>query len=597
MATLAEGAGFSTALSLGLLGFWLALGMRSFRVVAAVLITLLSGLVACAAFAVWAVGPFNPISVAFAPLFIGIAIDFGIQFSVRFGAETLSGGTPAEAFRRTSCGVGAPLAIAAGATAVGFLSFVPTDYTGVSTLGLIAGVGMLIALVLNLTLLPALLSLFGSGGAAHATGLPFGQAMDRAIVGWRTWILAGAAALAACAALALPRLQFDFNPINLQSPRSESVATLFDLMKDPLRTPYTIGILAASPSAARTLSRQIAALPGVEQVLDAESFVPGDQDAKLEILRDADSLLGPTLRPQAVRPPPSPDEVLASIARCAARLEELARKGDPTVASFAQALRSVLAGGKAVLPALEANLSDGVGRRLDDLGLALQAAPVSVATMPPEIKVDWIAPDGRWRLQVFPKGDSRNNDVLRGFCESVMRIAPDATGMPVTIQESAHMVTRAFATAGLTAVAAIAALLFAVLRRPRDVAVVLAPLLLAGLLTLATGVVIGLPLNFANIITLPLLLGIGVAFDIYFVMRWRAGEAGLLSSSTARAVLFSALTTGTAFGSLALSKSPGMADMGKLLSVALSYTLLCTLFILPALLGPQPPAPRPGDKT
>jgi predicted RND superfamily exporter protein len=129
-----------------------------------------------------------------------------------------------------------------------------------------------------------------------------------------------------------------------------------------------------------------------------------------------------------------------------------------------------------------------------------------------------------------------------------------------------------------------------VLRNIRDVAAVLVPLLLAGLFTLATSVVIGMPLNFANIVTLPLLLGIGVAFDIYFVLRWRDGEPDLLRSPTARAVVFSALTTGTAFGSLALSKSPGMADMGALLSVGLFYTLVCTLFVLPALLG----SPRPS---
>ena len=148
--------------------------------------------------------------------------------------------------------------------------------------------------------------------------------------------------------------------------------------------------------------------------------------------------------------------------------------------------------------------------------------------------------------------------------------------------------THAFAVAGTIAMAAIAALLLAVLRRVRDVALVLAPLALAGLLTLATGVLLDMQLNFANIITLPLLLGIGVAFDIYFVMRWRAGQGDLLQSSTARAILFSALTTGTAFGSLALSANPGMAEMGKLLSLALAYTLLCTFTVLPALLGPAP---------
>src|SRR6185437_2007920 len=161
-----------------------------------------------------------------------------------------------------------------------------------------------------------------------------------------------------------------------------------------------------------------------------------------------------------------------------------------------------------------------------------------------------------------------------------------ATGTPVTIQDSANTVTHAFAVAGTIAMAAIAALLLAVLRRVRDVALVLAPLALAGLLTLATGVLLDMQLNFANIITLPLLLGIGVAFDIYFVMRWRAGQGDLLQSSTARAILFSALTTGTAFGSLAVSNHPGTAEMGKLLTLALFYTLVSTFIVLPALLGP-----------
>jgi uncharacterized protein len=175
--------------------------------------------------------------------------------------------------------------------------------------------------------------------------------------------------------------------------------------------------------------------------------------------------------------------------------------------------------------------------------------------------------------------------VLRRFAAAVRGLAPDATGTPITVQESARTVTRAFIIAGALALVAIAILLLVVLRRVQDVLLVLAPLVLAGLLTLATSVLFGIALNFANIITLPLLLGIGVAFDIYFVMRWRAGYRDLLQSSTARAILFSALTTGTAFGSLALSNHPGTSEMGSLLMFALLYTLLCTFFVLPALLG------------
>jgi len=223
--------------------------------------------------------------------------------------------------------------------------------------------------------------------------------------------------------------------------------------------------------------------------------------------------------------------------------------------------------------------------------LALDAQKVTLDNIPPAVKRDWVTADGRALVEVYPKGDPRDNAVLQRFVDAVRAIAPNATGSPVTIQESARTVTRAFLTAGIIAIAAIALLLLIVLRRVRDTAVVLAPLLLAGLLTLATTVVFDLPLNYANIIALPLLLGIGVSFDIYFVMRWRAGSSELLQSSTARAILFSALTTGTAFGSLALSNHPGTASMGALLTISLGYTLLCTFIVLPALLGPPPANP------
>jgi hypothetical protein len=296
-----------------------------------------------------------------------------------------------------------------------------------------------------------------------------------------------------------------------------------------------------------------------------------------------------------VKPPPSAQAVLDAAAHCAADVGKLAAAGDASSAQLAAALTHAVARGPGIVPLLASNLSDGVVHRLEDMRLALQAAPVSIDTIPPELKRDWVSADGRYRVEIFPKGDARDPRVLRRFVAAVRGAAPVATGMPLQIQESAHTVIQAFIIAGGIATVAITLLLAVVLKRIRDIAAVLAPLLLAGLLTLATTVPAGIPLNFANIVTLPLLLGIGVAFDIYFVLRWRSGEPGLLRSPTARAVVFSAVTTGTAFGSLALSKSPGMADMGKLLSLGLFYTLICTLFVLPALLGVAP-ASTPGAK-
>jgi predicted RND superfamily exporter protein len=191
-------------------------------------------------------------------------------------------------------------------------------------------------------------------------------------------------------------------------------------------------------------------------------------------------------------------------------------------------------------------------------------------------------------VEVFPRGDTRDNEKLRRFARAVQGIVPQAVGSAVAVDEWTGLAPRAFATAGVLALVTISVLLAAVLRRVRQVAMVLLPLLLAGVLTLGSAALLGFSINFANIITLPMMLGIGVAFDIYFVMRHRAGEPGLLGSATARGVVFSALTTGTAFGSLALSRSPGMAEMGKFLALALFFILVCTLFVLPALLGEVP---------
>jgi uncharacterized protein len=500
-----------------------------------------------------------------------------------------------DAFHRTAAGVGLPLVVAAAATAVGFLSLSPTDYRGVSNLGVIAGSGMVIALALNLTLLPALLQLFRARGFKEAHGVARAAGLDQWLIRRRGWIALAVVVTAAGSLAASTRLHFDFDPINLENPAAESVQTLFDLMKNPQTTPYSLDVLTVSASAARELVQKLGPLPEVGQTLWVGSFVPQDQQPKLDTLSDASELLAPTLSPASVKAAPSAQEVLDAASHSAADVAKLGARGDKASAELADALTRVVAKGISNVPLINANLAQGIVNRLQDMRLALQAAPVTLDSLPDELKRDWVTTDGRYRVQIFPKGDARNTDTLRQFVTAVRSVAPNASGTPVGIQESGHTVVRAFAVAGCLAIVSITLLLSLVLRNLRDIAAVLGPLLLAGLLTLATCAAAAMPLNFANIVTLPLLLGIGVAFDIYFVLRWRAGEPGLLGSPTARAIVFSALTTGTAFGSLALSKSPGMADMGKLLSIGLFYTLICTLFVLPAFLGDSP-AGRPPAK-
>ncbi len=586
-ASVRQGAAGTTILSLALVCLMLFLALRSWRLILAIVVTLLVGLAVTSAFAAAAVGALNLISIAFAVLFIGIAVDFSIQFSVRYRDERHHVGDLSQSINRAGLGIGGSLALAAGATAVGFFAFVPTDYSGVSELGLIAGTSMIIAFILNLTMLPATLKLLRPPGEAEPVGYAWAAGIDDFLLHHRRSVIGVAAVAAVLGVILLPQWRFDFDPLNLKDPHSESMSTLFDLMKDPSTTPYTIDILMPSIDEADARAALLEKLSDVAQVVTVSSFVPDQQPEKLAILSDAALLLGPTLSPLQVAPPPDDAANLATIAACAHNLRDISGLGAGNPAArLASLLEEVGHRGAAVLPQLNESIVSELRRRLDDLRASLAAEPVTMANLPDELRRDWVASDGRARIQVFPKGDARDHEILLRFVAAVRAIAPEATGSPVTILESGNTVVGAFIRAGWIAVVAITLLLLAMLRSVRDVALVLAPLLLAGLLTAATSVLAGLPLNYANIIALPLLLGIGVAFDIYFVMRWRAGLAGPLQSSTARAVLFSALTTATAFGSLALSSHPGTAEMGRLLTMSLFYTLVCTLFVLPALQGP-----------
>ena len=589
-ATLREGALRSTILSVVSVVAILFVALRSLRLVAAILATLLAGLVATGGFAAIAVGSLNLISVAFGVLFIGLAVDFSIQFCIRYRDQRHRHGTLEAALAGAARSIGPSLLLAAAATAIGFLSFVPTAYVGVRELGWIAGIGMLIAIALNLSLMPSLLTLLRPKGEPEPVGFGWAAPLDRLLLAQRRAVTLAAAAVAAAGLALLPRVAFDFDPLHLKNPQSESVATVLDLMKDPATSPYAAQVLAPSLDAATALAARLGDLPEVAQVLTAASYIPTDQAEKLPIVEDLALLLGPSLSPAATLPPPTDTQTLTALAACRDALHRIAAAHDPAgpAEQLSQALGEAVARGSAIVEPLRETMLGGLLHRIGLLRELMQAQPVDLASLPAELRDGWIAADGRARIEVFLRGDARDNAVLERFVAAIRRIAPDATGSPVTIQEAGRLISGAFVEAGIIAVSAIVALLALVLRRVREVALVVAPLLLAALLTLATTVIVGMPLNYANIIALPLLLGIGVAFDIYFVMNWRAGVSQHLQSSTARAVVFSAFTTMTAFGSLALSDDPGTAGMGKLLTISLGWTLFCTLFVLPALLGPSP---------
>jgi hopanoid biosynthesis associated RND transporter like protein HpnN len=595
-ATVEEGAGLNGAITalIVLLIIWRALS--SLRIVLAVAVSVAIGLCVTAAAGLLMVGALNLISVAFAVLFVGIGVDFGIQFSVRYRAERYDEPDLYKSIEMSAAKAGRPLALAAAATTAGFYSFLPTDYRGVSELGLIAGTGMIIAFISAVTVLPALLVLLRPPAEREAVGYKFLAPVDTFLANHRYAVVIGTLAVALAGTPLLRNLHFDFNPLNLRSDKVESVATLLDLEKDPQTNTNTIDIIAPNFDAAKVFVARLRNLPEVARVMTLEDLVPADQDEKLPIIQQTASVLLPLFDPtRRLDPPTDADDVAAMLKAADAFTTTAATetgKGADDARHLADLMRQLAAAPEATRAAARAYLLPNLNVTLNLMNDSLQAQKTTLASIPEGITRDWVAADGRVRIEVAPKGDANDNATLAQFSKAVQSVDPNATGEPVAIQESGVTVVHAFVEAGIWALLSISVLLLIVLRRISDVLMTLVPLLLAGLVTLEITVLIGLPLNFANIIALPLLLGLGVAFKIYFVMAWRGGTTNLLQSSLTRAVFFSAMTTATAFGSLWLSNHPGTSSMGKLLALSLCCTLAAAVLFQPALMGP----PRVKEK-
>ena len=567
------------------------LGGLILLIILAVFLSLAGGLAITAALGFLMVGSLNMISVAFFVLFVGLGVDFCIQYSVRYRDERYHKDNLNAALVDAGRDIGAPLALAAAATAAGFLAFLPTNYQGVSELGLIAGVGMFVAFFMSLTVLPALLAVLDPPGEKEPLGFASFAVADDFVERNRKWVVGVTLGVAIIGLPLLFFLRFDFNPINLRSSSVESIATYLDLRQDPNTGASAINVLTGSAKDAEVAASKLAKLPEVERVMSIGTFVPDGQEAKLALIKQTAERLSPALDAE---PGPAPDarEAVEILGQTAATLETAGQQpgaGGAAAKRLADLLRKLAAAPDAVRNAAEQAVTVPLNFKLAQMRMFLQAGPVTVENLPASLRDGWIAPDGRYRVEVFPKGDPNDNETLRIFARKVLEVEPNAIGGPISILKSGDTIVVAFIQAGLLALVTICLLLWIALRRVSDVMLTVVPLLLAGVITMEICVLIDLPLNFANIIALPLLLGMGVAFKIYYIMAWREGQTNLLQSSLTRAVIFSSLTTATAFGSLWMSSHPGTSSLGKLLALSLVTTMCAAVLFQPALMG------RPRD--
>jgi len=588
--------------SIVLVSLILSVGLSSPRLILSIVATLLVGLVATAAFAAATVVRLNMISVAFGVLFVGLGVDFGIHLGMRYAEAIRHGFSRAGAMPETARSIGGSLVVCAATTAVGFFVFIPTDFRAVAELGLIAGTGMFISLFCNLTVLPALLTLRENVVEPdHRVWLDrFDEGLASFSVRHARAIRRAALATGLVCAVLLPRVEFDHDVVSLRDPSAESVETMIDLLDERTQSPWNIDVLAPDLQSARALAARIEKLDVVDHTVTILDYVPPQQEEKLEILADLALFLPIHPRFDPAVPPASPEAQLALLAdfRDVLRQGWGSSRDDPELAASADRLADTIdrileraheEPPGAVLGRLEAQLVGPLPDQLRRFWEALSPSEdgVTLGDLPHDLASRMIAPDGRARIQVLPKEDLHDPKAMRRFVEAVRTVDPEATGMAVSLVDTADVVVKSLREALGAAAVMILLLLLFLWRSPSDALLVMTPLALAAAMTGATTVVMGSPFNFANVIVIPLLLGIGVDSGIHIVHRADVGtenEGGLLGTTTARAIFYSASTTVASFGALAFSSHRGISSLGVMLFCGLVFMLVSTLVVLPALI-------------
>jgi hopanoid biosynthesis associated RND transporter like protein HpnN len=590
-----SGALAASVLSFVLVAFTLVLGIRSWRLILILTITLVIGSVWTSGLAAIVVGELNLISLAFGVLFFAVGVDFGTHLGLRY-MEQAVGASSGEAITRSVIGEGPAITLSVICASAGFLSFLPTEYLGLAQLGLISALGMVAAFAVTLVLLPSMLAVWPPVAVARKCDAPRFSAW---VCRRAAWIVGVAALGTLAAAVVGTRARVDLNPLNLQDPNTEAVQVYRELARDPATSPYEVNFTAPNLQSARELVARLRSVAGVAQIRTVESFIPEGQEQKraaLSAIVEQFKELGET----AGRAPDAPElrdglvklqgsARLLAAESAAANLSSLGAAAKALAAALDDfgARRSPVPG---ALDALNRALAGGLPSLFDQLRHT--AVSVTLDDLPDDIRRDWLAPDGTARVQVIPSAAVTDGEELEAFAARMQAVAAAATGVPIIIAEAAKVVRQSFAQAVLMTAVAIIAIIALVRRSLADVVLILTPLLLASIWTIAGAALLGLTFNFANVIVIPVLLGVGVASAIHVVARARemgqpqaGGQAGFLDSSTPRAVLLTDANTALAFGTLAVSSHRGLFSLGVLLALATTLSLVASLIVLPAILS------------
>ena len=563
------------------------------------------------------IGHLNLLSVTFAPMVLGLGIDYDIHWFSRYSEERgRSGQSVKEALANTMDRMGPPILLAALGTSLAFLPLSLTGFKGLAELGLICGMGLFVSSLTTICLLPALITLFDKPSSRLPLFRDTGRLKPLLQITRRRAFLILALTAVGCG-LSLwgtGRIKFDLNMLHLQSKDTESVVWETKLVEGS-KYPSIYGVLFAhSPAEVARKTKALEQLSTVSEVRSIENFLPADQDKKLTLLKEMKPVVAAI---DTISRPPGPVDIklLDSV------LSRIRFKMDDTAAAEWGASKPVETQMKEArvlideirkrlrsddpralqerLKRFQTNMLDDLNDKISLLRENVNAGPMEVRDLPPQVRERFVGPDNLSLIRVFPASNIWDPEYLGAFVRDLRSVDPDATGDPVTL----YVFTKEFRDSSIRA-AVYALLLIALFlafsqRSLVSALVTISPLVIGALLTFGLMHLFGIDLNLANTIFLPLVIGAGVEYGVIIVERWRQvktdEERVPLPLSTGTGVLLAGLTTTIGFGSLMISRHQGIHSLGVLTTVGSLTVLAAALIVLPAMLFFLPGG-RPGKR-
>lgn len=575
---------------------------------------LLIGMAYTLAWATFSVGHLNILTITFAPILIGLAIDYGVHLISRFEEELRKGKTQQAALTRAIVYTGQGILTGGFTTAGAFLAMIITDFKGIQEMGIICGGGLLVCLVPMLTVLPVLLLRGRQNVMDHDHG--YQPQVDAAVKRARIeniWlgrpVLVTAVTLALCglAATQLHRVYFDYDLLHMQSQGLPAVIfdeKLASATNSTMNSVLYGAVIATNLQEASELERQLKDLPAVSGVESMTRFLTEDQSRKLEIVGQVKKELEGLRFPDPDPRPVNLDELSSTLYYLYGYLgqaHEMTKQDQPQLSAALLGMRQSIEDFRKQMLAGDAMETENHARKLgefqrslcNDLRNTFEAlkhqdnrAPLRIDDLPQALRDRFIGVTGKYLLMVYPRKDLWQRENQKEFVEAIQKVYPNVTGTPVQLYYYTELLKQSYLAAARYSLIAIIVLVFLHFRSPLVVGLALIPVAvgfdwLGGIMGF-----FGIPLNPANIMTLPLVIGIGVTNGIHVLNRFAEEQTpGIFSRSTGKAVLVSGLTAMAGFGSLILGQHQGIRSLGLVMTLGLATCMTAGLTFLPVLLN------------